>query len=223
MSVNPSIDAVLFDWDGTLADSEHITVAALKAAWSHVGAVGEPPVDQFLAMAGQPAAEILAHMGLPPEALEPYSRTARALVDQTRLFSGALELLTELRNRGVRVGVITGKDRDRIEPTMEFLGVSHLVEALVTPDDAPAAKPSPEGVWWLLKELEARPERTVLVGDSAADMHAGRAAGTKTIACLWGTGRAEALALYEPWKTLTRFSQLADLLLWLTPAAPSPS
>lgn len=222
MSGTPCIEAVLFDWDGTLADSEHITTAALEAAWSHVGAEGEPPVERFLAMAGQPAADILARLGLPPAALEPYSRTARALVDRTRLFGGAMELLTELRRRGVRVGVITGKDRDRIEPTMEFLGVGHLVEALVTPDDAPAPKPSAEGVWWLLRELDVLPGRAVLVGDSAADMHAGRAAGVRTIACTWGTGRKDALVRYEPWKVLSRFPQLADLLLGLAPAAPLP-
>ncbi|GAQ66757.1 HAD family hydrolase [Streptomyces scabiei] len=223
MSNTPSVEAVLFDWDGTLADSEHITVAALRTAWSHVGAPGEPPVERFLAMAGQPAADILARLGLPPAALEPYSRTARALVDRTRLFGGARELLTELRGRGVRVGVITGKDRDRIEPTMEFLGVGHLVEALVTPDDEPAPKPSEEGVWWLLRELDVVPGRAVLVGDSVADMEAGRAAGVRTIACTWGTGREDDLARCEPWKSLSHFSQLTDLLSYLTsPLRPSP-
>ncbi|WP_421673442.1 HAD family hydrolase, partial [Streptomyces scabiei] len=62
MSSTPSVEAVLLDWDGTLADSEHITVAALRAAWSHVGAPGEPPVERFLALAGQPAADILARL-----------------------------------------------------------------------------------------------------------------------------------------------------------------
>jgi phosphoglycolate phosphatase-like HAD superfamily hydrolase len=147
--VSAPVRAVLFDLDGTLADSEHIAVAALSAAFAEADLDGDPPLERFLAMSGMALEEILARLGLPAELAGPFRTAARRMTSRTRLFPGALSLLRVLRARSVRVGVITGKDKARTLATLDHLQISGLIDAVVTPDDPPAPKPSPEGVWWL--------------------------------------------------------------------------
>ena len=79
-------------------------------------------------------------------------------------------------------------------------------------DDEPAAKPSPEGVCRLLSDLRVSSSAAVLVGDSPADLLSGRSAGVRTVACSWGIGKPEALARYDPWRTVTTIEELAKLL-----------
>ncbi|AXG79235.1 HAD family hydrolase [Streptomyces paludis] len=210
------VRAVLFDLDGTLAETAHITAAALTWACDQTGVAGGPPTAEFHALSGLPLEEIVGRLGLPEAVAELYRKAAGARVAEARLFPGALTLLSVLRARGVRVGVITGKDRPRTLATLDHLKIADLVEALVTPADPPAPKPSPEGVWWLCRHFGVPTESALLVGDSEADMAAGRAAGIRTVACGWGVGRSEALARHRPWRALTRFGELTVLLDGLT-------
>ncbi|MEU5417826.1 HAD family hydrolase [Streptomyces sp. NPDC020667] len=220
-----AVDAVLFDLDGTLADTEEITAAALRGAWVRAGQAGPAPVEEFLAMSGQPLETILAHLHLPGRLAEFYRQEAVTLTGRARLFDGALTWLTMLRARRVPVGVITGKERARTTVLLGQLGVADLIGAVVTPSDPPAPKPSGDGVLWLCDQFRADVRRTVLVGDAAADMQAGQAAGAHTVAVLWGTGRREVLAAHRPWRIVEQPAQLTVLLDALTaqnPAASSP-
>ncbi|MFE4059396.1 HAD family hydrolase [Streptomyces sp. NPDC059096] len=214
--MSAQVKAVLFDLDGTLAETAHITAAALTRACAQAGVAGGPPLTEFHALSGLPLEEIVGRLGLPGEVAELYRAAAGAMVTEARLFPGALTLLSVLRARGVRVGVITGKDRPRALATLDHLKIGDLVEALATPSDPPAPKPSPEGVWWLCQEFGIPTEDAVLVGDSAADMAAGRAAGVRTVACGWGVGRFETPARHGPWRVITRFGELTVLLDGLT-------
>ncbi|MBH1938938.1 HAD family hydrolase [Streptomyces sp. AV19] len=220
-----AVQAVLFDLDGTLADTEAITAAALQGAWARAGQPGPAPLDRFLAMSGQPLETILARLQLPARLAELYRQEAATLADRARLFAGALTWLTMLRTRHVPVGVITGKERSRTTVLLKRLGVTDLIGAVVTPSDPPAPKPAPDGVLWLCDQFRVDVRHTVLVGDAVADMQAGQAAGAHTIAVLWGTGRREVLAAHRPWRIVEQPAQLTVLLEDLTagnPAAPDP-
>ncbi|MEV4505413.1 HAD family hydrolase [Streptomyces klenkii] len=216
-----AVQAVLFDLDGTLADTEAITAAALRRAWARAGQVGPAPVERFLAMSGQPLETILAHLGLPERLAELYRQEASALAGRARLFDGAQMWLSMLRARHVPVGVITGKERARTTVLLKQLGVDDLISAVVTPSDSPAPKPAPDGVLWLCDQFRVDVRRTVLVGDSVADMQAGQAAGAHTVAVLWGTGRREVLAAHRPWRIVEQPAQLTVLLDDLTAENPA--
>lgn len=214
------VEAVLFDLDGTLADSEHVAAAALSAAFAEADLAGDPPLERFLAMSGMALEEILGRLGLPAGLAGPFRSAALGMTGLIRLFPGVLAMLRILHARGVRVGVITGKDKARTLATLDHLEISALIGAVVTPDDPPAPKPSPEGVWWLCRQLGVAPQQAVLTGDGAADLRAGADAGVRTVACLWGVGRPEILARQAPWQTASTVSELAALLDGLTaPAA----
>lgn len=207
-----AVEAVLFDLDGTLADSGQVTAAALGAVWAQAKAGGEPPLEEFLALSGLPLEDILGRLGISPRLAAVFRAEAIGRAGQVRLFRGALDLLRQLRDSGVKIGIITGKDLDRAVQVLEHLGIAGLVDELVTPDHDPEPKPSPQGVWWLCQRLGAQASRTLLVGDSAADLCAGRDAGVRTVACLWGAGRPEDLTPCSPWRMAGSIDELARLL-----------
>lgn len=104
-------------------------------------------------------------------------------------------LCSALRGRGVRVAILTSDDRRASEDSLPLLGIADSVEAMVCGDDALASKPAPDGLLKLARDLGVAPARTLMVGDSAADMRTGRNAGVGgCIAVLSGTGRREDLA-----------------------------
>jgi phosphoglycolate phosphatase/AHBA synthesis associated protein len=217
----PMPAAVLFDLDGTLADSRPIVAGALAAAYAAAGGEGDPPLAEFESMSGRPLPEIVTELGLPAVAVAAYEAAALRLLEKARLFEGIMPLLRSLRSRETPVGVITGKGRARTEATLDHLGIADLIQASVTPDDPPEAKPSPQGVWWLCDRLKVPVHQAVLVGDSVTDMVAGDRAGVRTVACLWGVGRAQDLTRCRPWRTVTSVAELSALLLASPAVAPT--
>jgi 3-amino-5-hydroxybenzoic acid synthesis related protein len=192
--------AVLFDLDGTLADSEAVAAAAFRAAYAEcLGAAADrAPAGQFLAMAGLPFERIVEELSLPAAMVESFRRHSIDRVHEVRLFPGVLDILALLRRSSVGMGIITGKDRPRAEQVIELIGLSAYCTELVTPSDPPAPKPAPDGVHWLLDRLSASTRHSVLVGDSVNDIRAGRAAGVFTVACGWGSAEAAVLAEAGP-------------------------
>lgn len=207
-----SLQAVLFDLDGTLADTALVAERALRAAFVRARLAGDPPVEAFRELSGRSLEEIFALLDLPAELAVHFRSAATTMLGDSRLFPGAAELLAELRAGGLKIGVITGKERLRTVALLRHLKIDAVVQALVCCDDEPAPKPSPEGVWRLLSDLRVSPSAAVLVGDAPADLASGRSAGVRTVACLWGAGKPDVLESYDPWRTATTVGELAALL-----------
>lgn len=95
---------------------------------------------------------------------------ARPLADLPKLFS-------QLRARAILIGVATSDDRASTLETLRALGVSEMVNALVSADDGLPNKPAPDMLLRVCEELNVAPASALMVGDSVADMQAARAAG----------------------------------------------
>lgn len=108
------------------------------------------------------------------------------------------EVLEELKNRGYLLGVVTSKSRATVKMTMGRYGLQKYIQTLVTEDDVTHHKPHPAPVLKALNDLKVPPEQALFVGDSPYDMQAGRAAGTKTGAALWGPFPRDELAALNP-------------------------
>ncbi|WP_180357002.1 HAD family hydrolase [Streptomyces sp. TLI_146] len=132
---------MLFDLDGTLADTEAISTGALRGAWARAQQAGEAPLEELPAMAGQPLETILARLGLPARLAELYRQEAATLTSRARLFDAALTWLTILRARQVPVGVITGKQRARATGLLQQLCIADLIGAVV--DGSGHERPQP--------------------------------------------------------------------------------
>jgi pyrophosphatase PpaX len=109
------------------------------------------------------------------------------------------------------MGIVTSKNLRGLRRGLTLCGFDGLFDSLITSDLPLASKPDPAPVYAALRELGARPDQALMVGDSPHDISAGRDAGTKTAACLWGPFDRARLALERPDHWLASFADLAAL------------
>jgi phosphoglycolate phosphatase len=184
---------LVFDLDGTLVDSSRDIAAAANAALARV-APGAPqiPLDDVLSYVGEGARLLvercLRHTGLGlsadevlPVYLECY---AARLLDTTRLYPGVAEALDAIG--GATLAVLTNKPGHFSRAILEGLGVAPRFARIWGADDVPSRKPDPGGLVRLMADVGASPAETWMVGDSATDVEAARAAGVAVAGVTWG-------------------------------------
>jgi pyrophosphatase PpaX len=182
--MDPPALALIIDLDGTLAD----TFPAMQAAYCHA-AGRDVSTEELLALFGPGAgteAQILATLGAPSvQALDDWYMRYRDAHSELACFPGMQDVLMSARQRGLKTGMLTGKGRRSTLITLDALGVTPLLDVVITGDEAPAPKPDPRGTLLALEQLIVPAARTVYVGDSLADGGAARAAGCRFAAALW--------------------------------------
>jgi phosphoglycolate phosphatase-like HAD superfamily hydrolase len=223
--VNPGlagIDLVVFDKDGTLIEFDAMWAGwAMDLAANLERSAGidvraevfemlgfDPGSGRVLpggGLAATPMArlrdrtrDILVAAGLSAGAAESALRDAWQAPDPVALahpLGDLVGLFRRLRGAGRRIAVATSDDRGPTERTLDALGLTELVDALVCADDGLPVKPAPDMVIRLCAELGIEPARTAVVGDSVADLEMGRRAGTGlVIGVLTGVAGAADLA-----------------------------
>lgn len=179
---------VVFDLDGTLADTIELIVFALNQALAPVWGAPKSRDDMY-ALFG-PTEEILIEKEAGDRADEVLSHFKRAyathLTEFVTVFPGILDLLKQLRQDGCALAVLTNKGRWSTDVTLEALRIAPYFARTSTGDDA-LPKPHPDGIFRLMTLLGYDTSETVLVGDSASDVKAARAAGISVIGAGWGT------------------------------------
>lgn len=187
-----AIRAVLFDLDGTLADTAPDLVAAVARLRSRLG-LPEADLSALPALAGRGALALM-EAGIPELDGAERERWRAAYLEDYRMhcweasraFDGVDDLLERLLGMGVRLGVVTNKLRGLAAPVLESAGWSDRMACLVAADDVARPKPAPDPVLAACRALGVEPAHAVLVGDDRRDIDAGRAAGCHTIAAAWG-------------------------------------
>jgi pyrophosphatase PpaX len=186
----PTIRTVLFDLDGTLIDSVQLILESYRHT---LAAHGLPPRtdEEWLRGVGTPLSAQFAECSGDPEVLEALIATYReynlANHDRmVRVYPGIVETVTELRERGVPMGLVTSKARQGALRGLRLVGLADAMDVLVCADEVTNAKPHPEPVATAVRLLGSDPGATVYVGDSIHDLHSGRGAGVLTAAVLWG-------------------------------------
>lgn len=185
-------EAVLFDLDGTLADTAPDLIAALARLRRELGLPGAD-LSALRNVASRGAAAILDD-GLPerdaaerkallPRFIDDYHRRCW---DSSRPFEGMPELLDSLERDGIAWGVVTNKLGRLAAEVIERAGWRPRIACLVAGDSTPNPKPAPDPVRSACRILGVAPDTTVFVGDDERDIAAGRAAGTRTAAATWG-------------------------------------
>jgi phosphoglycolate phosphatase len=173
--------AVLFDFDGTLADS----FAAIAASTNHVRAsYGLPPLAeaQVRTFVGYGLEQLLTDLvpGAPvEEAVERYrSHHATVMLSETRLLPGVADVIPELARRGLRLGVCSNKRVEFTRDLVRALGLSAFFTCVLGPDDVGGrAKPDPAMLLEGLNRLKVSANEAVYVGDMGVDVQTARAAG----------------------------------------------
>ena len=196
--------AVLFDLDGTLADTTELILRCYRHTMQvHLGEV--LPDHRWIAGMGTPFRELIKEFARDADQAarmtETYGAYQRAIHDDmVKAFPGAVEVVGALKARGVAVGVVTSRKTPMAQLTLVRAGFDGMMDVLVGADDVVKAKPDPEPVLMALDRLGLSGEeaRTLFVGDSPFDIRAGRGAGTRTAAVLWGPFPHETLRAEGP-------------------------
>ena len=192
----------LFDLDGTLIDSIDLILRSYRHTMRvHRGVA--PPDEEWLRGLGTPTAVQFRSFSDDLVEIEAMVATYRTYTrahhdDLVREYPGVPEAVRAIKAAGASLGVVTSKIRSGAERGLLVGGYGGLFDVIVAADDVERTKPDPQPVHRALERLGATPETAVFVGDATYDLIAGRAAGVKTAAALWGPFTREVLAPHDP-------------------------
>jgi len=205
----------LFDLDGTLIDSVELILRSYRhTLLAHRGHV--PPDEQWLRGLGTPIRVQLRQWSQDPEEIEEMARTYSKYNMEhhdslVRPYDGVVRTVTELKQRGKRIGLVTSKVRTGAVRGLRVAGLEPSFDTIVGADDVQNPKPHAEPVLVALERLGAIAKEAVFVGDSRHDLVSGRAAGVATAAALWGPFDRSQLEDLEPDYWLERPDEVGKL------------
>jgi phosphoglycolate phosphatase len=220
-------ETIVFDLDGTLADTAGDLIAAANAAMAALGHAPSlrPGADDATAFRGGRAMLELsvARLGLTdgaalveagyPILLEAYRQ---AIDVHTVLYPGVVEAVTRLRARGAATSICTNKPEGLAIDLVDRLGLTPLFDALVGADTLPVRKPDPAPYVAAVKRSGGTLGRSLLVGDTVTDRKTAAAAGVPSVLVTFGpTGSA--VADLAPEALLDHYDELDDVIARLLP------
>jgi len=188
-----TVDAVLFDLDGTLVDTAPEFVAVVNQLL--LENAREPLAEALIRNCvsnGSRALVTLAfgyaeqHAGFDPMRLRLLELYESGLGTHSILFPGMQQLLDALQRDNIHWGIVTNKPSRYAIPLIERMGLKPTNNVIICPDHVTQSKPHPEPMYLAAKKLGCEPARVVYVGDHLRDIEAGRNAGMRTIAALYG-------------------------------------
>ncbi len=211
-----TITTILCDLDGTLVDSRQDIAVAFQHAWRAVVG-GSPPSTAAIAQhIGKPLAGMLSELGgvLSPSQVNTFLaayRHAFARQDAclTRPYPGVIAGLQALS--GFMLGIVTTKEQVQAELVLRRLALMRFFQHVQGGTPGLRLKPAPDTIFASLAALHCAPPQALMVGDTPADILAGKAAGTTTCAVTYGFGGREALLQCAPDYVIDAFGELVIL------------
>ena len=212
------VEAILFDFDLTLADSSAGVTECANHALRALGfAAAEPAlvhqtiglslVQSFRALSGidDPSLGVAyaKHFG---------EHADRVMAELVCLYPGAADTIRDLRGRGLRTAIVSTKFRYRIEDILKRAGSSGLVDVIVGGEDVAQHKPDPESLLRALRLLDVHPSRSVYVGDHLVDARAAAGAQIPFIGVLTGATDAATWAAFAPLRIIASVTELPAVL-----------
>ena len=170
------IDTILFDWDGTLAQTLEVWLKTFKKAYASVG------ITLTDSQIGAQFGNLQAHkeLGVKPEDEARYHQQLEGVYDKLNsvsLYEGAQNVLLQLRADGYKLGLVSTSNHRMILTALKKNGIEALFDVIVTAEDTVKHKPNPEPLFTALSRLESEAARTIFVGDSDKDTGAAINAG----------------------------------------------
>jgi pyrophosphatase PpaX len=211
--------AIIFDLDGTLVDTfAHMADSFAIALADELGR--QLTLEEFYSQIGPGAGtepQILNHFAgrEAPELFEKYCAYHDSHPEKMPLFPGVAPMLHMCRAAGVKLGIMTGKSRITTLTTLAHGGILDVFDAIISGDEAVRPKPDPMGLELALSALKVKSDHTIYVGDSLADVLAGKAASMATILAGWNRP-ADAAKTAEQTCPDAFFYSVDDLSIWLS-------
>ncbi len=219
MSTSQTLRGVIFDLDGTLTDHPTVLGGSFVECMMKYG-------KELTDQEGKVLARKMQSRVAGIESMASYVKTLNKVVKEqgiegrvrrlffvlkfvkifhthtrsTRMYQGIPELLREIRDRGFKIAILTASSRKEIDRSFTKIKdqIVPLVDMILTRDDVPEKKPNPASVLAAIAKLGIDRSQAVIIGDSWHDARAGKNAGIRTIAVLWGYGTLENLTPEGP-------------------------
>lgn len=211
-----SYTTYLFDFDYTLADSSRGIVTCFRNVLTRHGytqptdddikrTIGKTLEDSFSILTGVTDAEQLTAFK------KEYGKEADThMTVNTLLFPETKAVLTALKEKGARIGIISTKFRFRIKELLDLHFPADFLDIIVGGEDVKTHKPSPEGLLSAIEQLHADKGETLYIGDSTVDAETALAAGVDFAGVTHGMTTAEELAQYPHRKIMSTLEELPD-------------
>jgi len=208
-----TVDLVMFDLDGTLADTGHDLADAVNFTRAHFDR-GALPDQAIYAHVGRGVEHLLKH-ALPEESPNDFGDVMRVfldhyehhLLDRTVLYPGAREILEYFRDK--RRVLISNKIERLAVAVVRGLGVDNQFDTILGGDSAAEKKPHPALLNLVLRRFQIPPGRALMVGDGDTDIDAGKGAGVITCGVTYGLGNKDDLIATKPDFLIENLSQLS--------------
>ena len=209
-------DLIVFDWDGTLADSTEIIIDSIRTAADEIGlpmparheassiiglGLGEAIDTLFGDIGGSQFNELVARYGYHYKSKE----------HEIPLFYGASDAIPILAERGHLLAVATGKGRNGLNRALEKSGLSDYFHATRCVDEC-RSKPHPQMLLELMDELDVSPGRTLMIGDTSFDLLMAKNANVSSLAVTYGAHHLEDLISCGP---IAYFDDFQELNKWI--------
>jgi HAD superfamily hydrolase (TIGR01509 family) len=198
-------EAVIFDWDGTLADTRKVIVVSFQKALKEINL--EVPTQYIERRIGIGASETFREIlqaanrrvdeKIVKQLVERKSKVQIELATEVALFEGARELLEALRGR-VKVGLASMNNRSVIMHLLQINGIADYFDTILTVEAVSHSKPDPEIFLKTSSQLESSPQRSVVLEDSLFGVQAAKAAEMGCIAVTTGVYSRQELAVEKP-------------------------
>lgn len=216
-------DTILFDFDGTLADSSSCSVIATQQAFVAHG-LAAPEAAAITDCMGIPIEVSFRQMGAEAFSEAQFTQLLTTFRELYRdhaathitAFNGVAEMLGNLKAAQKKVAVITSKKTAVAESNIEKLGLKSMIDIIIGSDLVKQYKPHPEGIYIALQQLFTDgpySRHAIMVGDAVTDIEMGKNAGVHTCAVTWGAHSEARLRASEPDAIAHDVATLSQLLL----------
>jgi len=212
---------IIFDLDGTLIDSEGDIIESLRSAFHEIDP--ENPVDIRVTHIGPPLKEIIQNIApmMPEDKVKSAMKAFRRAYDhcgfdKTTPRPGIGDLIRGLRDKSVRLFIVTNKPVFATRKILERLQWKEVFENVINPDTLPGTRLSKsEMVAHLIKGYDLEPETTLFIGDSDFDATAARENGVLSVVTMDGYGERQAIQNSRPDYTIEHINELNNLIMEL--------
>jgi len=207
---------LIFDLDGTLADSRLDVANAIRHALVQLGR-NPLPHEEIYRFVGNGIQRSIEHMlgsqapDLVERAIQLYRQHyGQHLLDHTVLYPHVKETLNVFRHK--KKAIISNKRQEPSVAILKGLGISHHFNIILGGDQVEEKKPAPEAVFRVADQLGVAPSEAIIIGDSPEDIQAGRAAGLITCGVTYGFHPQERLLAEKPDHLIDSLKQLYELI-----------
>jgi beta-phosphoglucomutase len=212
-------EAVIFDWDGTLADTRQVVVASFQKALSEVHCkISDKFIERRIGIgSAETFREILQSTKVPfdetliKSLVEKKVQNEIEMSDKVKLFAGSLELLESLHGK-VKFGLASMNDRAVINHMLKRTNTHRFFDAVVTADDIVNPKPNPEIFLKCALKLRSKPDKCVVVEDSIFGVEAAKKAKMGCIAVLTGVYSQKELKKANPDLIIDSLKKKSEIL-----------